>query len=81
MTFNVMKNVDTCFDNVYLALLANTLLHVLTEVDASHWREDMLDLIRSTLKITYAASKGFRLFEESLFNNARLAVVTEHPDI
>lgn len=29
MTFNVMANADTCFENAYLALLANTCLFLL----------------------------------------------------
>lgn len=53
MTFNVMGNADTCFENAYLALLANTCYFLLNQT-ASEWRTHMLDLVANTLAMTYA---------------------------
>lgn len=34
MTFNVMQNVDTCFENAYLALLSNTFLYLILQPES-----------------------------------------------
>lgn len=80
MTFNVMGNADTCFESAYLALLANVCLYLLTQT-ASEWRSDTLNLIGSTISITYANKEGFKKYSNTLIENPRIATVTESPSI
>lgn len=80
MTFNVMQNADTCFENSYLALLSNTLMYLMTQND-SEWRNELIDKVFKTIQITYSKSKGFQKYCEQLLTNPRIAVVTEHPDL
>ena len=55
MTFNVMQNVDTCFDNAYLALQASFFVYLIMQED-SKWREENINLVNETLQITYGES-------------------------
>ncbi len=57
MTFNVMQNVDTVFDTCYIALMANTFYHLITQYEKTSWREGILKLLHSTLKVTYSRYK------------------------
>jgi hypothetical protein len=48
MTFNVMQNADTCFENAYLALQANFFLYLSTQ-DESKWKDENIELVLETL--------------------------------
>lgn len=80
MTFNVMQNVDTIFENAYMALLSATLVYLLPQPDSA-WKKNILNLIYKTIKIAYSNSGGFKKFAETLIKTPRIACVTEHPDI
>jgi hypothetical protein len=58
MTFNVMQNADTSYDNAYIALLANTLVYLISK-PASEWRDNLLDQLHITVKVVYGESKFF----------------------
>lgn len=79
MTFNVMQNVDTLFENAYSALLAAATVFLLDKPE-NEWRNNLLTLINKTLKITYAESLGFQKYCEVLLTEPSLAMVTEHPE-
>lgn len=79
MTFNVMLNVDTLYENAYSALLAAATVHLLG-LPENQWRNNLLDLINKTFKITYEKSLGFKRYAEILINEPHLAMVTEHPE-
>ena len=53
-----MQNADTCFENAYIALLSNTLMYLMNEPE-SEWRNNLIDKVFATIKITYSKSKGF----------------------
>eukprot|EP01016_Furgasonia_blochmanni_P035105 TRINITY_DN3857_c0_g1_i11.p1 TRINITY_DN3857_c0_g1~~TRINITY_DN3857_c0_g1_i11.p1 ORF type:complete len:223 (+),score=58.67 TRINITY_DN3857_c0_g1_i11:23-670(+) len=57
MTFNVMQNIDTLFENAYLALMAAAQYHLVCQ-PASAWRDHMIELIGKTFNLTYANSKS-----------------------
>lgn len=59
MTFLVMQNVDFYYDEAYLALLANTFVFMLT-FDKSEWRDDILNKIYLTVKMTYESEASFK---------------------
>ncbi len=61
MTFNVMQNADTIFENSYFALMCNTFLYLISQ-PKSEWRNDLMNLLCKTLKITFSSSKWFKLF-------------------
>jgi hypothetical protein len=73
MTFNVMQNVDTLYDDAYLALLSNTLLYLLEETD-TQWKDDLLKLIDATVRMTYYDSKDFVKYREALLKDAPEAI-------
>ncbi len=80
MTFNTMQNADTCFDNAYFALIANTYIYLILQ-EENEWKQNMLKLIVSTISIIYSQGKNFKLFCDNLLEKPRIAVVTEHPDL
>lgn len=80
MTFTVMQNADTMFESAFSALLANTLIFLIQEPKSS-WRDDLLDLIYETSKMTYYSSKNFETYAKALTETPNIALVTEHPDI
>lgn len=75
-----MQNADTCFENVYLALLANTFLYLVDQPE-SEWRNKLLDQIYHTTSFVTSKSKPFKLFLDQLVSAPRLALVTEHPEV
>ena len=79
MTFNVMQNVDTLYENAYSALLAAATVYLLGRPE-NEWRNNLLTLINKTIKITYANSLGFKKYVEVLLQEPNLAMVTEHPE-
>ncbi|EAR97525.1 VWA domain CoxE-like protein (macronuclear) [Tetrahymena thermophila SB210] len=80
MTFNVMGNADTCFENAYLGLLANACYFLINQT-ASEWRTHMLDLVANTLSMTYADRQGYKSYAKALVETPRTALITEHPEI
>lgn len=42
MTFNIMQNADTCFENAYIAILSNTLVYLINQ-EESTWRKNLMD--------------------------------------
>lgn len=65
MTFNVMQNVDTLYEDAYLALLSNTLVFLLTEKD-SEWKRSLLQGIENTVRIVYYENESFKKYREGL---------------
>lgn len=68
MTFNVMQNVDTLYEDAYLALLSNTLLYLLKEPD-TEWKRGILDLIDKTVRIVYYDHPDFKKYREEILKD------------
>ncbi|CAD8143516.1 unnamed protein product [Paramecium pentaurelia] len=68
MTFMVQQNVDTLYEESYLALLANSLIYILQQPD-SQWKFEHLELIYSTTKIVYGGTKQFEDYLNKIINN------------
>ena len=79
MTFNLLQNVDTLFENAYSAALGAALIYLLDQ-KKSEWQRNLMTLIRTTLKITYLNTSGFKKYCSILFKTPNLALVTEHPE-
>ena len=80
MTFNVMQNVDTLYENAYCALMGAATVY-LYGIPENEWRNNLLTLINKTMKITYAESLGFQKYCEILVKQPNLAMVTENMEI
>jgi len=80
MTFNVIQNVDTLFENAYCALLAAATIYLYGKPE-NEWRNNLLTLINKTMKITYAESLGFKKYCDILIKEPHLAMVTSHPEV
>lgn len=61
ISFMVVQNIDTFHDEAYLALLASTFVFLLREPE-SEWRNNLISLIHSSIKVTYWETKQFRQF-------------------
>lgn len=61
MTFNVLKNPDSLFEEAYLALLANTIIYLLTNEPESEWRNSLLTRVYTTVQIILKSKPEFRL--------------------
>lgn len=48
----VVQNIDTYHEEAYLALLASTFVYLINEPE-SEWRNNLIKLIYSSLKVTY----------------------------
>lgn len=68
MTFNVMQNVDTLYEDAYLSLLSNTLVYLFAQPE-SEWRDELFRLIHTTTQITYYHDNGFNQYRKGLLNN------------
>lgn len=79
MTFNLLQNVDTLYENAYSAALGAALIYLLDQKE-SEWKRNLIALIRKTLKITYFNSVGFKKYCSILASTPNLALVTEHPE-
>jgi len=73
MTFNVMQNVDTLYEDAYLALLSNTLVFLLTEKD-SEWKKELFQAIESTVRIVYYETDSFDKYRENLLKDPVKAI-------
>lgn len=60
--------------------MANSLVYLLVQ-EPSTWREDLLNLIYKTSRLTYLNSKRFKEYGTKLISDPAISVVTEHPDI
>jgi len=63
MTFNAVQNVDTLYETAYLALLANTFVHLMSLKDST-WKNDIIKLIYQTVMIVYGNNKSFLEFQK-----------------
>ncbi|KAL4428932.1 hypothetical protein ABPG74_017522 [Tetrahymena malaccensis] len=77
MNFNVMHNVDTCYSEAYLALLANLLIFLLNQEQSTYVNE-LLDKIYHSIEIVYGDRPFFKNYCEMLMNSPRQAMVTYH---
>ncbi len=68
MTFLVMQNVDFFYDEAYLALLANTFVFMLS-FDKSEWRDEILNKIYLTVKMTYESEVSFKKYKTLFIEN------------
>jgi len=68
MTFNVMQNVDTLYEDAYLALLSNTLVYLLGEKE-SEWKKELLQVIENTVKLVYYDTPSFETYRENLIKD------------
>mmetsp|Transcript_22598 Transcript_22598/g.19618 ORF Transcript_22598/g.19618 Transcript_22598/m.19618 type:complete len:364 (+) Transcript_22598:856-1947(+) len=76
MTFNVMQNVDTLYDDAYLALLATTLNFMLNQPD-SEWKSDILNKIVSTVHIVYGENESYQNYQKALIENPVMAIIND----
>ncbi|CAK71167.1 unnamed protein product (macronuclear) [Paramecium tetraurelia] len=68
LTFMVQQNVDTFYEETYLALLANALIFVYKQ-PRSKWQEDTINLIYSTTSIVYKGTEKFENYLKKLLEN------------
>ena len=84
ISFMVVQNIDTFHDEAYMALLASTFLFLLKESE-SEWRNNLISLIHSSMKVTYWQTKEFRTFIEQSIENPYVLFNTkgkeDHVDI
>ena len=84
VSFMVVQNIDTFHDEAYLALLASTFVFLLKEHD-SEWRNNLLKLVHSSLKVTYWQIPEFRDFIKQSIENPHLLFTSkekeDHTDI
>eukprot|EP01016_Furgasonia_blochmanni_P034069 TRINITY_DN3632_c0_g1_i2.p1 TRINITY_DN3632_c0_g1~~TRINITY_DN3632_c0_g1_i2.p1 ORF type:complete len:801 (+),score=200.79 TRINITY_DN3632_c0_g1_i2:442-2844(+) len=79
MTFNVMTNVDTFYENAYFALLGNLQYYLMTQPE-SEWRNSLMELVRQTFKLAYGGNQEIKDYLKQLLGNKpELAMVTENP--
>jgi hypothetical protein len=64
VSFMVVQNIDTFHDEAYLALLASTFVFLLAEPE-SEWRNNLIRLVHSSIKVTYWQTPEFRDFIKS----------------
>ena len=62
MTFNCVKNVDTLYEEAYLALLSNAFIYLINQQKPSTWQKGLIKLIYSTTIIVYGENKKFKEF-------------------
>ncbi|EAR96245.1 zinc-binding dehydrogenase family oxidoreductase (macronuclear) [Tetrahymena thermophila SB210] len=77
MNFNVMHNVDTCFSECYLALLANLLIFLLNQEQSTYIAE-LMDKIYHSINIVYGDRPFFKAYCQMLINQPRQAMITFH---
>jgi hypothetical protein len=65
VSFMVVQNIDTYHDEAYLALLGTTYVFLLKQAD-SQWRNELIDQIYSSIKITYGVKTDFQAFIQSV---------------
>ncbi|CAD8160045.1 unnamed protein product [Paramecium octaurelia] len=68
MTFVLMENADTCFENAYAALLGNTLLYMICQ-DDNQWKFEMIELINSSFMLAYAESGKVKYHMDHLLSD------------
>ena len=73
MTFNVVQNVDTLYEEAYMTLLANTFLYLLKQSE-SEWRDKLLKAIHDTCSIVYYDDQNFRKYQQGLIDAPELAI-------
>jgi hypothetical protein len=59
VSFMVVQNIDTYHDEAYLALLGTTYVFLLRQPN-SQWRNDLIDRIYTSIKITYGTTSEFQ---------------------
>ena len=64
MTFVVMQNIDTFYEEAYLALLASSFCFMLNFKE-NEWRNNMLDRIYKTVKFSYGEEDDFKKYLSS----------------
>ncbi|KAL4429280.1 hypothetical protein ABPG74_013586 [Tetrahymena malaccensis] len=77
MNFNVMHNVDTCFSECYLAILANLLIFLLNQEQSTYIAE-LMDKIYHSTNIVYGERPFFKTYCQMLIEHPRKAMVTFH---
>ncbi len=53
MTYVIMRNADTYYEEAYLALLSSTIVFIYKNEKKSEWRDVLLKLLYSTLHLTF----------------------------
>ncbi|EGR31867.1 zinc-binding dehydrogenase family protein, putative [Ichthyophthirius multifiliis] len=76
ISFNVMKNVDTFFNEAYLSLLANAFVYFLNQDLEQQWVQEYIQKIFFTTKIVYEDRPFFQKFCSRLIEQPRSAMVT-----
>lgn len=68
VSFMVVQNIDTFHDEAYLALLASTFVFLIKE-PKSEWRDNLIRLIYTSIKVTYWQTPEFRDFIKLCVDN------------
>ena len=55
ISFMVVQNIDTYHEEAYLALLGTTFVFLLKQ-PKSEWRDNLIQLIYTSIKVTYGAT-------------------------
>lgn len=60
MTYIVVRNLDTYYDDAWMALLSNTVIYLLSQ-PKTEWRTHLLKLCLDTFTIVYSTDPKFLL--------------------
>lgn len=77
MTFNVIKNPDSLFEESYLALLANTIIHLMINENQSEWRNIMLTKIHTTSEIILKSKPEFKQEMQKFIANTNNFILSD----
>lgn len=79
MTFVVMQNIDTYYEEAFLALLANSFCFMLNFKE-NEWRNNMLDRIYKTIKFSYGEEEDFKSYLTSFIKKDYEAIFYKGKD-
>ncbi|CAK90707.1 unnamed protein product (macronuclear) [Paramecium tetraurelia] len=79
LTFMVQQNVDTLYEETYLALLSNSLINVLKK-QKSQWQTEIMEQIFETTKLVYSGTKNFENYLQKLLHNPNQAYLEKEAE-
>ena len=68
VSFMVVQNIDTYHDEAYMALLGSTFMFLLSQ-KKSEWRDELINSIYTSMKVTYGSTDSFNEFIKEVEKN------------
>ena len=68
VSFMVVQNIDTYNPEAYLSLLASTYISLLS-AEKNEWRDNLIQLIYESIKVTYGEEQGFQKKVQAVSDN------------